>query len=55
MNMNDIIGTIVNVHNLIAQISVHGDDCMKMAEAINLLRNLVSQLQQSKNNGETDN
>ena len=45
MTKQDIIKTVADAHNLIASISVHGDDTIAMAQAILSMRDLVKTLQ----------
>ena len=44
MTKQDIIKEAAEVHNLIANISVHGDDAIVMAQALLKLRDLVNGL-----------
>lgn len=45
MTKKDIIKEIADIHNLIAAISVHGDDAIAMAQALISMRDLVKSLQ----------
>lgn len=46
MNSQEIISNIALIHNKLAEISVRGDDVLRMADALQTCRNLVAVLSQ---------
>ena len=50
MDINEIINVIAQVRNTLASISVNGDDAIRMAQALSMLRELFGKLQEESNN-----
>ena len=48
MNSQEIISNIALIHNKLAEISVRGDDVLRMADALQTCRNLVAVLSQAE-------
>lgn len=55
MEQNQILQAIVSIHNTLAEISVRGDDTMRMGEALKMCRALAFQLQEDGNKEVGDN
>ena len=45
MEVKDILSGIVEIHNRLAEINVHGDDTIRMAEVLQRCRSIVFQMQ----------
>lgn len=50
MEVKDILPTLVDIHNKIAEINVRGDDTIRMAGALQKLRALIIQLDKEEAN-----
>lgn len=48
MNKKEIIKEVADIHNIIAAISVRGDEAIAMAQALVRMRNLVGALSKDK-------
>lgn len=46
MEQKQILQAIVSIHNTAAEISVRGDDAMRMSEVLKMCRTLAFQLQE---------
>lgn len=45
MEIKDIVPELVEIHNRLAEINVHGDDTIRMAEVLQRCRSIVFQAQ----------
>lgn len=45
MTNKDFLSTIANIHNRLIDINVRGEDVMRMADILNICRNMASKLQ----------
>ena len=45
MEVKDILPMLVDIHNRLAEINVHGDDTIRMAEVLQKCRSIVFQAQ----------
>ena len=45
MTNKEILTVVANVHNRLAEISVRGDDAIRMAEVLNTCRTLAKKIQ----------
>lgn len=45
MEVKDILPLLVDIHNRLAEINVHGDDTIRMAEVLQKCRSIVFQAQ----------
>ena len=55
MNQSDFLSAIVDIHNTLCNINVHGDDAIRMADTIQKCRSLVYTLNQEKEQAKEDN
>ena len=47
MKQEEILSAVVTVHNILADISVKGDDTMRMAQALQQCRLLVKRMEEN--------
>lgn len=53
METKNIIQALIDIHNKLVEISVHGDDTIRMADALQRCRALVFQMQ-SESEGQNE-
>lgn len=54
METKDILPALIDIHNRLIEISVHGDDTIRMAEVLKQCRAIVFQLQKKTDGADNE-